>query len=329
MTIFSADSIAINNIAIVSESSHKKLYAFALKNGNNPYLVSTTLDTPSQTWSLTPISYRPTEVKVYNDIIYFADGVDSKLKKIDDGVLETIVDTIVDTQYGGLFDVNQYGLVYVSQQNIFYSPDFGVNTINVAPTFIPHIFPVIKRIGDTTILAGTYDSRVAHTTDNGANWTIRYEHVGAPNLITNTSLIFSGGILLTSDLGQNWIALDTILSLHDFYHLEESDHIFAYGENGAIYKAANAKSLGTDNDGVHTPGERIRLFPNPAGETLQIEGHGAIRSLNVLDIRGRQVEAEYRKDSGTINTSPLPAGIYFLRVVLKNSRMESFRFEVM
>ena len=275
--------MTIWSVAVVQENSHTKLYAFARKD-TSLYLVSTTLDTPSQTWSLTPINYRPREVKVYNDIIYFADGVDSKLKKIDDGVLSTIDTNRND--YGYIFDVNQYGLLYLDGTpngpfafDIMHSPDFGVTTTSL-DYFPPgsNIFGTnqlghaeIKRIGDIIILKGTYSSSVVYSTDNGANWSYHTGGGEGPSLITNSSLIFSflypsgGEILLTSDLGQNWTALDTIYALHDLYYLEENDAVFVYGENGTIYKATQIGGLGTDNDGVHTPGERIRLFPNPAG----------------------------------------------------------------
>ena len=97
-TIFSADSLSVQNICIVKE---KLLYAFALKSGAS-YLVSTVLSASPLDWSIRPISYRPVGVKVYNDAIYFVDlygGI--KLKKLKDDILSTVVHDVV-----GIFDIS-------------------------------------------------------------------------------------------------------------------------------------------------------------------------------------------------------------------------------
>ena len=98
-TIFSADSLSVQNICIVKG----KLYAFAREGRTwSSYLVSTVLSSSSLKWSITQIPYGPIDPKVYNDAIYFVDlygGI--KLKKLKDDILSTVVHDVV-----GIFDIS-------------------------------------------------------------------------------------------------------------------------------------------------------------------------------------------------------------------------------
>lgn len=56
----------------------------------------------------------------------------------------------------------------------------------------------------------------------------------------------------------------------------------------------------------------IKLYPNPADDKLYIETEDEIMSIQVYDINGRGINVSY--NSNSINTSPLSAGIYTIKI---------------
>ncbi len=77
----------------------------------------------------------------------------------------------------------------------------------------------------------------------------------------------------------------------------------------------------TDPTHTHFPDDQdgVKIFPNPASDRLSVESSGPIRSIQLIDIVGRELySAEPGQQSHTLHTAGLPEGIYFIRVVLMN-----------
>ncbi len=64
--------------------------------------------------------------------------------------------------------------------------------------------------------------------------------------------------------------------------------------------------------------EQVRIFPNPARETIAIDlpfSGGAEQEINIYNIAGMQVlSLQSRQKSITVDIRNLPAGVYFVRI---------------
>jgi hypothetical protein len=100
-------------------------------------------------------------------------------------------------------------------------------------------------VNGNIIFAGTYDSGIHLSTDNGLNWTVI--NTGNPNkYITGLTSIgsnifaatYSGGIYLSTNNGLNWSAINSGLSNLNISNIAIKDKmIFAGCNNSGIYKA--------------------------------------------------------------------------------------------
>lgn len=87
-----------------------------------------------------------------------------------------------------------------------------------------------------------------------------------------------------------------------------------------------------DNDLVLSTGEptsSIRLYPNPAGDTLHVQSTLVIRDITILQIDGKKIGTELvNSKSKTLNVSLLNAGTYLLRIDYSNGETETQRVVV-
>lgn len=69
--------------------------------------------------------------------------------------------------------------------------------------------------------------------------------------------------------------------------------------------------------------ETIAVFPNPAKDkiNIQLKNGTELESVNLFDIRGKQVTVQVANDNG-INVSRLPRGIYILRLATSQGAIE-------
>nr|WP_243878603.1 T9SS type A sorting domain-containing protein [Winogradskyella sp. DF17] len=64
----------------------------------------------------------------------------------------------------------------------------------------------------------------------------------------------------------------------------------------------------------------ITIYPNPASDTIYLEGlQGAISSIEIFSITGQLVK-QIEKDFVTINVKPLETGVYFLKINSKDKQ---------
>ncbi len=62
--------------------------------------------------------------------------------------------------------------------------------------------------------------------------------------------------------------------------------------------------------------QKVSVYPNPAGEQLNVEAPEVIRRLGIYDIKGRQIISEtVDTEKAVLDISGLDAGIYFLHIV--------------
>ncbi len=319
-TIFSIDSLTIKNIAVVDVFGNKKLYAFGIKNGAS-YLVSTFINTPIQNWAVTSIGYKPKEVKVYNNEIYFVDEMDYLLKKLTNGTLQNVTSQTVS-----IFDINTYGLLFVNENaDSIIADDFNGN-ITTLPQHPIHIIgsnqlgrASIMQNGDTIVIKGTYPSAVVYSMDLGGNWNFNYGG-GWESLILETGQIISlslssNQILTTTDFGQNW-EVDVINGVvftqgAEVRYSKHNGSVFVMGKNGVIYKNLNLSTVGINEIELK---KKINIFPNPAKDVLQIEvsDDTEIEGIELFDIEGKRVKI-FNKIDTSLNISALSSGTYFLK----------------
>ncbi len=321
-TIFSIDSLTIKNIAVVDVFGNKKLYAFGKKNGAS-YLVSTVINTPFQNWSVNQISYLPFEMNIYNNGIFFLDQLNGGLKKIENG----IITTLLSTGNISLFDVSQVGLLYlnVSADSII-ADDFNGN-ITTLPQHPIHIISPdqltcasIMQNGDTIVIKGTYPNAVVYSMDLGGNWNFNYGGGGGKSLILETGQIISlslnsNQILTTTDFGQNW-EVDVINGVvftqgAEVGYSKHNGSVFVMGKNGVIYKNLNLSTVGINETELK---KKINIFPNPTKDVLQIEvsDDTEIEGIELFDIEGKRVKI-FNKIDTSLNISALSSGTYFLK----------------
>ena len=321
-TIVSIDSLTIKNIAVVDIFAHKKLYAFGLKNGAS-YLVSTVITTPFQNWSVSQISYLPFRMNIYNNGIFFLDQLNGGLKKIETG----IITTLLSTGNISLFDVSQVGLLYlnVSADSII-ADDFNGN-ITTLPQHPIHIigdnqltYASIMQNGDTIVIKGTYPNAVVYSMDLEGNWNFNYGGGGGKSLILKTGQIISldlssNQIFTTTDFDQNW-EVDVINGVvftqgAEVRYLKHNGLVFVMGKNGVIYKNLNLSTVGINEIELK---KKINIFPNPAKDVLQIEvsDDTEIEGIELFDIEGKRVKI-FNKIDTSLNISALSSGTYFLK----------------
>lgn len=70
---------------------------------------------------------------------------------------------------------------------------------------------------------------------------------------------------------------------------------------------------------------KLKIFPNPVSDFINIEYDKPIRKLTIFDVLGRNI-GEFTDNTNSINTSFLSSGTYLLRIETENNETESFKF---
>lgn len=65
--------------------------------------------------------------------------------------------------------------------------------------------------------------------------------------------------------------------------------------------------------------QSVKVYPNPASTIFTIEASSDIKSVQLYDIQGRQLQAlSAEGQSRQIDVSALPSGIYFVKAATQN-----------
>lgn len=95
-----------------------------------------------------------------------------------------------------------------------------------------------------------------------------------------------------------------------------------------FYSSKKLNGFGSINIGFNAPiaSEKIRIYPNPARNQINITSAGKIKSIVIYTLSGKvMMETFPGSDKETIDISGLPEGMYFLRTYYDNA-FETSRF---
>jgi hypothetical protein len=117
-------------------------------------------------------------------------------------------------------------------------------------------------------------------------------------------------------------------------NLQTITGLFAGDYTATVSDAVGCSTIATftvDNViGTNDLGQNIsvRLFPNPAQTALRVDVSGAkIDAAKVIDLRGQTaLEATGMNDNPEISVEQLPAGVYYLQLLLDNGQGRVLKF---
>lgn len=69
----------------------------------------------------------------------------------------------------------------------------------------------------------------------------------------------------------------------------------------------------------------FQISPNPATNFIKIEAHQNYTKLNLVDLSGKKIR-EFSNSTNPINISSLKAGVYFIQVFNKSSKLKTIKF---
>jgi hypothetical protein len=95
------------------------------------------------------------------------------------------------------------------------------------------------------------------------------------------------------------------IDYHSAFYLQPDERIL---NNIAAY--GNIVSVEEDI----TPLPNVKVFPNPVGEFVKIEADERIQRIELVDVNGSILDAQFDISLQTVNTKSLPSGVYFLRM---------------
>jgi hypothetical protein len=70
-------------------------------------------------------------------------------------------------------------------------------------------------------------------------------------------------------------------------------------------------------------GDQIwRVFPNPAGDVINIESNEIIESIKIFNVFGQLVQNEIvAQEFSTLDVNQLPEGLYIVQIEMKSSEI--------
>lgn len=167
---------------------------------------------------------------------------------------------------------------------------------------------------------------IATATTTNAQWQqTNCPHSGRVNCFTvNGTNIFVGieneGVLLSTDNGVNWTAINTGITNTGVRSLVFSGtDIFAGTDTSGVWKRSLSEIIGIEDATSAT--STISVYPNPASEmfTLNIiRSSNEALTLNIYNVIGVLVKSEMLKQNNRqINVGELSNGIYMVEIKTK------------
>ena len=99
------DRLAIKYVAVITVKDTINVLSYARKN-NQSYLIWSIMPQDNESWMFIPIDYRPVNLRVYNNEIYFIDALDDySLKKKTSSQIELIHSEI------SFIHISDYGII--------------------------------------------------------------------------------------------------------------------------------------------------------------------------------------------------------------------------
>jgi len=69
-----------------------------------------------------------------------------------------------------------------------------------------------------------------------------------------------------------------------------------------------------------------KIYPNPSFDIITIQSENEINSIDFINVNGQIVQSSTNIDKGIIEVNTLPNGIYMLKIILDNNKLEHVKF---
>ena len=182
----------------------------------------------------------------------------------------------------------------------------------------PMQFNTLELAGDRWIYALT-STGIARSLDAGANWEIHsFQDTGLSDVCgTNLSAAADGALYygdhVSMDRGLTYVKIAGVVG--------ESCYVVHAGGSGDVYlgtelglMTAAGVAVAVEPSQLPEDTALMDAYPNPFRDELTVDVEGAVR-VGLFDLLGREVKSvQAGSTSGRLDTSDLPAGVYFLRV---------------
>lgn len=164
-----------------------------------------------------------------------------------------------------------------------------------------------------------------------SNWIQKYSGIGNCIYISTNNFIYSGtvgGVILSTDNGNNWVFIFTENSSRAFAHdLKIDDNILFIATNSyGLYELQIPTNIVEENNLLPSY-QLYQNYPNPYNPTTKIKfsiPKSNIVQIKIYDILGNEIQTLLNKhyQVGTyevdFNANNLPSGVYFYRMISGN-----------
>ena len=284
-----------------------------------------------------------------NNGYFYGDAIGDTwlVRKTTDGGLnwqtcETAPSSHEENEYGNFssyFHDKHNFLCFCSHAGWLYqSTDLGETWSSVPVLDTPPLNTVASNSVETIIVA-TQDGRIAHSSDNGDNWS----EIPMPaegwvyrlNYFDKNFYALIGNTIYSSPDGNSW-NLETICSKGnlrsiDYIKTDNGFYAWAVGDSGAILKLNSAETFVNFDQAKMTPANTILSpnYPNPfnAGTTISYSLKGQTHvKLIIYNASGQIVNflVDTMQEAGlhttTWDASGYPSGIYFIELETEQIR---------
>jgi len=252
--------------------------------------------------------------------IYFIDGLDDKLKRLNPGNGQ--IDVL--TQYTSLFTWSSERLYVLDlgSDSIRWSLNSGAtwqaigfdtsNAINTNSMLLADMFVS----GDTIIVKGAYPGAVVYTLDHGGIWNWHYTN-DALTTITSGNRLYQAldSIYVSNDRGVTSIGQVPVSGTMRGILFMDASTGFVWGDSGTMYKT----TTGGFPLGVGQPMVRdelgITVRPNPAMHQINLVVPIALRvdSIELMDTAAKRLR-EYPPNQRSLDVQGFAPGQYVLKL---------------
>jgi len=245
--------------------------------------------------------------------------------KVQDGGYKTIIEFGNDSPYFGLFGSNL--TLYLAATSTTTIPTN--QWVHVAATY-----------SSTTMEAKLYINGILETTVTGVTLTITGVGAGIGQNVNDP--VFGGSIdnlriwdvvrTETEILANMNTCLDgSEIGLHAFYNFNEGTGVIvndlsSNNFNGTLTNMDPATdwvihdNCNTLSVKDHNSISQIKLFPNPASNTLQVSGLTTTEDYSIYNILGIEVSKGMITTNEKVNIQNLNSGIYFIKINNRNAK---------
>ena len=226
--------------------------------------------------------------------------------------------------------------LYVGTLNsgIYKSTDWGANWVSINNGLGSSSgFRAMECKGDIVFAAGPIGTGVYRSTDFGANWALLSGGLASSSyrgFASNEQLIVAGsfgrGVFYSTNNGDSWTQINSGLTDTTIFDLALNDNylIAATNTQGVFRFPLMALFSGTEQLNSNEP---IVLYPNPTNNQLnfQLSTKQETACYVIFNYFGQEVgNGSLNNGANSIDTSPLKAGVYYLKIGDKISQKYKF-----